>query len=470
MSALQRSKLGHALKRGSARIAREVELTRNFVPIAVAALKKDIENPFPIQVFPRAIQNYIDAWAASIFCRHDLIALPLLGVAGAATGRSGRRLLVKPGYAESSCLWVVCLAASSDGKSPAMNAACNFYLDRQREENRKWLEIKNAHKQDPKNNPDPGFQPQLFLTDTTTEALRHVLTSGPTLYQSDELSGWCHQFSQYKSNNADKPAWTSFWSHAPVSIGRRCDSLSVDAPFVSVVGMLVPGSAHELNYRGHDDDGFVHRMLIAYPKTSCMVFCPTGVPEELTATYKECMAKLFDPGGQVTVDPKAFNSASVWCNQVHYAEVGGRAAPDWLKAKYKKLFANLWRVALVLHEIRRVAETEDERSTDFDPSVVDAETVERAIKVITYFKDHIYTVQNLLGDEPTDKIEGLYQRFSNRESITVRDFMLSTSYKKADTVKSIFAQFEKRGYGSMSVGKRRDQVVFNFGSPTVTDS
>jgi hypothetical protein len=431
----------------------------------VLAMAADM--PFPIQVFPRSIRIYIKRWAASICCSLDLIAVPLLGAAGAAIGRSGRRVLVKPGYTESSCLWTICIAPSSDGKSPALSAANNFYVDRQWEELRAWQYAQKQYDDDPENCPEPGPRPQSLLTDTTLEALRYALLSGPTLYTNDELSALCNQMSQYKSGNADKPAWTSFWSHAPVSVARRSGSLDIESPFVAVTGMMVPGSAHQLNYRGHDEDGFVHRMLIACPKPAPMAFTPIGVPDALVDNYKRTMTKLFEPGGTLRVDPKAANMANVWCNQVHYSEVAGKGAPDWLKAKYKKLFANLWRVALVLHELRRVAETDRELLGKecicaFDPGVIDVETIERAIAVINYFKDHIARVQNCLGDEAMDDAEGLYIRFRERGKVTVREFMLNTTYKKAERAKGIFAEWQKRGYGKIAVGKRKDQVVFEF--------
>lgn len=467
-----RSTLADRLRSGAMRGPVFSEKDCRLSCIAAAALKREAELPFPVQVYPRSIQKYIGAWATSIFCSHDLLAVPLLAIAGAAIGRSGRRLLIKGGWRTSSCLWAVCLAESSDGKSPALRAMDGFYIDRQWEEERKWREAKKLFESDPKKNPDPGPRPVLFLTDTTTEALRYDLMSGPVLYRNDELTAWCHQMSQYKSGNADKPAWTSFWSHAPVSVGRRSDSFTVHDPFVAVTGMLVPESARELNYRGHDDDGFVHRMLISCPAPSPMIFCPVGVPEELTREYKRTMTRLFDPPGEkgklLTVSQKAFDMAAVWCNNVHYAEVAGRGAPVWLQAKYKKLFDNLWRVSLVLHELRRVAESEDERVSDdgiipeFDPLVMDTETVERAIKVVNYFKEHIFRVQKYLGDSPMDDIEGLYHRFCGLGEITIRNFMLRTTYKDKDRVLGVFSEWKKRGYGESEIGKRKDQIVFKF--------
>lgn len=308
-----------------------------------------------------------------------------------------------------------------------------------------------------------------MLNDTTIESLRFDLASGPVLYSNDELGGWCHQMGQYKAGNADKPAWCSFWSHKAVSVGRRTESLYVEDPFVAVAGMMVPGSAHELNHRGHGDDGFVHRMLIACPAPSKQGVSPIGVSVELTTAYKQRLSKLFQPptkdGRLLRVEEKAFEKAVLWINNIHSAEVGGPGAPELLKARYKKLVANLWRIALVLHELWRVAGDEGERPAD--PTVIDGETIERAIAVVNYFKDHIARVQNHLGDAPMDNTDGLLRRFRSLGEITVRDFMLRTTYKtkpKAKTME-VFAEWEKRGYGKIEQGKRSDQQVFRFSKP-----
>lgn len=109
-------------------------------------MKLSAELPFPIQVYPPVVCDYIRAWSASLLCSHDLLAVPLLAVAGAATGRSGRRLQVKDGWRESSCLWAVCIASSSDGKSPALSAVECFYQDRQKAELLKWQGLNEEFK------------------------------------------------------------------------------------------------------------------------------------------------------------------------------------------------------------------------------------------------------------------------------------------------------------------------------------
>lgn len=429
---------------------------------------------FPLQVFPALVRQYIKSCAHSIHCPTDLLAVPLLAVAGAAIGRSDRRLKVKDGWVVSSCLWTACLTASGGGKTPALNAVENFYDDRQEVMHHRYLEALQAHEVD-KNNPKPAHYPSLKLTDTTLESLRTDLAAGPVLFSRDELGAWCHQMGQYKKGNADRFDWCSFWSHSQINIGRKTERVHVKAPFVAVTGMMVPASARELNYRGQADDGFVHRLLLASPYEMPPMVTREGVPDELTANYKEHMALLFEPPVDdkrvLTIDEMARDMLDGWANNELFAEL--ISAPPWLHSKYRKLHENCLRLCLVLHELWRVAGKDDEpegsaphprrfygQKIPFDDGVVDILTVQRAITVIEYFRDHIHAVQTHLGEE-VDDVDRLYTRLRRKGTITVREVTRQSTYKSKEQVLTLFTEWASRGYGEVQ-HPRANQVVFAF--------
>jgi hypothetical protein len=436
-----------------------------------ATLKQEMKSPFPLWVFPKAVQNFINANVVAIPCSPALIAVPLLAVAGAAIGRAGKRLLVKGGWSCSSCLWTICLAQSSDGKSPALSAADCWYTDEHRRLHDEWVQQKAASKRTKQTSEDgevvageeddPCPEPMLFLTDTTTEALRQVLSQGPSLYLNDEMSAWCHQMGQYKTGNADKPIWTSAWSHKDANVGRVGGNIYVTDPFIGVAGMMVPQSAHELNYKGHADDGFIHRLLIACPPSTQLLFSPLGVDEALTKRYKTVMTRLFDPGDNLTMADDAYTLAVNWINTTHYPEVSGRAAPPWLVAKYKKLQENLWRMLIVIHGMRAA---EKKGGPKFDSKTVDVETVERAIAVIEYFKEQIDAVQDHLTCGVEDDVETLYERLRSLKEITTTTLMKKSGHKTKDKALRIFADWQKRGFGKIETRNRKHQTKFRFNS------
>jgi len=414
--------------------------------IVLSMLKKPATTSFPMRVYPSQIQDYIWESAASIVCSADLLCVPLLTVAGAAIGRAGRRVQIKPGRDDSSCLWTVCLASSSAGKTPALNAVANFYTDRQTAAFEAW-----------KKNPDAPV-PAMFVSDTTLESMQSDLQHGAMLYVNDELSGWTQSMGQYKGGGGgDRAAWTSFWSGSAARIGRKSGGTYIPKPFVAVTGMMVPESAHVLNFRGNADDGFVHRILISCPPSVPMLANPAGVSERSIRRYKQVMSTLFDCGPNVRIDPLAFKTAFGWINDVLYPDVGG-PGPDWLKAKYRKFEQNFWRIAFVLHEVWRAC---GEESGD----AISDDTVERAIEVIDYFREHIDRVQGHLGVQVvTDQLSTIFDRMKAKhgDKCSVRDVIHGSNVKRKEHVLELFASWEKKGLGKVATGERKDQKVFEF--------
>lgn len=205
----------------------------------------------------------------------------------------------------------------------------------------------------------------------------------------------------------------------------------------------------------------MHRMLVAVAPRSPMIETPFGVDEELQKEYVGRMLKLY--GGTpcvLDVTDEARKHALAWINQEFLARVRGSAAPDWLRAKYRKLVANFWRIALVLHDVRRVAETAEERPVDFQDDVVDLVTIERAMQVVDFFCEEIEHVQELLGEEsPHDDYDALFEKMKQlpqcqKGTIVVRHVIHNSGYKKEELVLPIFAEWQRRKYGQQKTGKR----------------
>jgi Protein of unknown function (DUF3987) len=418
---------------------------------------------FPDYVFPSFVSNLIHAGARSIHCPDDLLAVPLLAVAGAAIGRSGRWLQVKDGWVTSSCLWAVVLNESGGGKTPALNAIQGFYVKRQAEEFRRWHDAMEMYKADSDNNDPPGPCPTFVLNDTTLESLRTDLQTGPVLYLNDELGGWSQTMGQYKGGKGgDKFSWCSFWSHSAVHIGRKTsDRVFIEKPFVAVTGMMVPASARELNYRGHGDDGFVHRMLMAAPKSMPPRATLAGVPDSITQEYDRRMTQLFDPaeGSDILeLDPEARRMIINWANVELFSILDEISpCPAYLISKYRKLYENCYRICLVLHELWRVAD-EDERRDEwadcrycdedkaaFNATRIDRITAEKAIAVIKYFQAHIPYVVALLG-ETVDEVDRHHQQHRGKGLMTVRQATHLRVGRDKESVMAVFAEWERRGY------------------------
>jgi hypothetical protein len=216
--------------------------------------------------------------------------------------------------------------------------------------------------------------------------------------------------------------------------------------------MMVSHSYSQLNYGGHEDDGLVHRFLASYAVRMKPMLTREGVPHEMIQSYKDVMKQLFPCPAKwppettgLTYDKKAEDASFTWGNKL-YEELGDDS-PGWLASKYRKLWEYVNRVALVLHEIRRVC------GDKVEPTTVDCETVQRAIRVIEYFKGHIPRCQRLLHLMAADYVDRHHERLKKIGVISTREcihhgapFRNATS----EQVLAMFNEWQERGYGSIT--------------------
>jgi hypothetical protein len=431
--------------------------------LATVSVSNDRPPPFPLEAYPPFLRKFLEAVAHSIVCALDIPACSLLSVAGAAIGRAKKWLKVKEGHTVSSCVWTACLDLSGGGKTPALKFVQSGFVDYQKELLREWKKKKVLHAKDRETNPDPGPQPSIFLTDTTDESLKVDLQQGAVLFIRDELDGWCKQMGQYKRGNADRSDWCSYWSHNPVSVGRKTsERVFIERPFVAVAGTMVPESLALLNYGGHADDGLLHRFLISYPEPVRPRVTEEGVPAGLVASYKQKMRALFEEEMPLllTFQPAAWKYLFAWGNDDHFGSLP-KEAPPWLVAKYRKLWEYANRLCLVFHELRRVF---GERVT---AGQVDTKTVDSAILLIEYFKAHIPRVQALLKscNKSGDEFDYHFRRLSGLGQLTVTEAIHKAAPVRnasREQAEAMFRVWEARGYGTAGEGKRKDQLVFTF--------
>ena len=76
-------------------------------------------DPFPLDIFPKAVAQFVTEGADAIGCPPDFLAVPVLAVAGGTIGRS-ISLFLKGDYFASSTIFAGCVGPPSDGKTPAL--------------------------------------------------------------------------------------------------------------------------------------------------------------------------------------------------------------------------------------------------------------------------------------------------------------------------------------------------------------
>jgi hypothetical protein len=362
--------------------------------------------PFPVDVFPPAIATFVQRGAAAFGIPPDFIAVPLLGLAAGVIGRL-REIELKSGWTERAILWTGVVGRPGSGKSPGMDYAQQLVNDLQQTAwnayqaaMAAWKEHELAAKTGAGTGgerQDPPVLESFYTTDATIEAIAALVDASPGICLiRDELVGWVKAHDAYRQAG-DRQTWLSLWAGSALKIDRKtAPPLYIPTPSVSVTGGLQPDRLSDLRDAAHRDDGFVDRLLLAWPAAPVLRWTDHEVDPAIVRAAQDLFATLRSrPDGarrqvsRTRFDPAARDRFVAWhdANAELVAHsvglVGGWAA------KYPRQVA---RLALVLHALHHPDE----------PLVpVTVEIIDGAITLVEYFRSHLPLILAHLGQSST---------------------------------------------------------------------
>jgi Protein of unknown function (DUF3987) len=322
--------------------------------------------PFPLDVLPMSVRELAEAAADSIGCPVDFTAVAMLAAASGIIGRSAS-LLIKPGYFASASLYAALVGGPSSGKSPALHAALSPVWSIAQTLQGRWQAEWDAWKAtDADKRGDEPFVGPVVSTDPTTEALGPILAKNPRglIVAPDEMTKWVMSMDQYKGGKGgDRPFYLSAWTGEPIYIDRARHMkgpIAVPHPFLTVVGGMTPDMLSTLPEGRGRDDGFMARLLFAYPERVARRYIAQGIPDRVAAEWQRvvmalCSRQMRDVDRTsatrvVKMTPEAAGAWSAWC-QAHYVEQEVDDFADSLEGPWGKLEAYAGRLALIVHLI-----------------------------------------------------------------------------------------------------------------------
>jgi hypothetical protein len=377
--------------------------------------------PFPTDVFPEQVRRLVkeSAWANN--CPPDFIGVQVLALAGGAVANS-RRLVIKGTHIQSACLYAGIICRPGTGKTPASEVLHAPFIKRQRKMIDAWREELKEWKEseDPDKGPKPKC-PRIYIEDTTTESAKIVLAENERGVMGiyDELSFLWSGMNQFKGGKGnDRQFYTQIWSHKAICNDRKSDKdrdggpLFVPRPFMGIVGTIQPRTLETVHSTGNDrkrwepppDDGFLDRFLLSFPEP------PPQVEEDWKAIsntavidWSDIIDKLLslrmatdddDHPVPVLVYLTRDGGRVAWqrFTAAHAAEMNAKNFPDHLFGPWAKLRGYCGRLALIVHFLRwACGEVEDEN--------VDAESIDRAARLVDYFKCHAKRALSVMGTD-----------------------------------------------------------------------
>lgn len=360
---------------------------------------------FPLDSLPIPARTLVDEGAKASDIDPAFVALPLLAIAGGLIGPKVK-LELKSGWTETAQLWMAAVAEPGRGKTPGERHA-RTVLERLQSEAfdqyesaladyRSELAAWQAALPDQRGTkPDAPKLKSYYSADATMEALAGMLSVRPGLVVlRDELVSWVRSCDAYRGGRGgDRSAWLSSWSGVAVKVDRKTDQpVYIKEPVVSVVGGIQPDMLPALAEEANRRDGFVERILYAFPDDHVPGWTDTEVkPETLTAVEKQLrtLAQLSTIEEPVRFSPEARSLWVAWYDDhtAAQAAVGGI-----LGGLYAKLPIQFARLALLLHVLEATG-----NQTNQIPTRVSMGTLERARDLVEYFKAHAHRVVPAFG-------------------------------------------------------------------------
>jgi hypothetical protein len=336
----------------------------------------------------------------------DYIAVPLLTLAGAAIG-ARRALEIKTGWTERPSLYAAIVAPPGSAKSPALKLVASPFYAEQNRRLAHYRRQKTAYDEAEDNSlPRPRLS-TVYVADITTEALACVLRDNPEGVGiiRDELTAWVGALDQYraKGHGADRQFFLAAWSGEPVRVDRKNQDdgpVFVAHPFISVTGYIPPSLLSRLRGEKGIVDGFLDRVLFAYPDPLPAVGETWAcVADEAKEAWTTALSFLWglqqeddEEGGKrphfVRLDSSG-RKAWVRFTNALATEMNADAFPEFLRGPWAKMKGYCTRFALIL-QCLRLAEAE------VSSEDVDADSIDRAALVVRYFQSHARKVYTAL--------------------------------------------------------------------------
>jgi hypothetical protein len=228
---------------------------------------------FPIEVFPKEIQDIITETNKTLNYPIDFTACSMLAAASVAIGNS-HEVQIKNGFKQRAVLYLAVIAKRGRVKShpvdftfkPLTNRDSSSYKTYERELEAHKVNLgltkKEKETQGIKDLKEP-FWKSYLSDDTTPESLieKHKFNLRGIGVKRDELAAWFNNMNRY-SKGSEEQLWLSQWSGSPITVERKTSTpINIQFPFITVVGTMQTELLKTLRSDNKEVSGFIDRIL-----------------------------------------------------------------------------------------------------------------------------------------------------------------------------------------------------------------
>jgi len=390
------------------------------------------ENPFPVEIFPKEIQEIIFEVSNVFKFNIDYLGAGILAAVSAAIGRS-HQLEVKTGWLIKSNLFIIIVGRPGDAKTPALNFCINpinkqdnLYFseyNKHMDEYEKGLEDKTENNDQLKK----PYLKKILMNDYTPEALIQTLNHNKNgvCIVSDEFIGLLKNMNRY-NNSGEEESLLTYWSGNTISKDRTSTrSIRITDPFVSLIAGIQVGVLNSLAKGNKSSNGFIDRLLFVYPyKFEKIQWNNNSIDEIHLTNYNNIISNLINLKNdkhesvvKLKIEKKAHEYLNRWQNNNKTDDLF-----DYERGISVKLEDYVYRFALILQIMNSTIKNNENKSEVQLPSI------KGGIKLYHYFFYNAMQVRDQLAPKnyldnltPLKKaiLKDLPNKFSKKESIEI---------------------------------------------------
>lgn len=421
-------------------------------------------NRFPIEVFPKILQDIITEANEKYKFSADYLGTGMLAACSSSIGNS-HKVLVKQNWIEKANLFIVIVGKTGDSKTHALNFSFkpihikeDFLYDEYEERLKSFEEHITSEDNSKKSKP---LLKKYLISDFTPEALILNHSNNPRgLYiYVDELKGWIKNFNRY-NNSGEEEIYLSLWSGTTISSDRASGkSTRIKDPFIGVIGSAQISVLNSFAKDGRSNNGFMDRLLFVYPADLAPIkWNIEQVDKRILENYFNLITNIIELSSEeetaniIKFSPEAKDYLFDWQNR----------RPEKFLFEYErsievKLQQYAIRFSLLLQIISDVSFSKKVRK-------IEIESVKGAIKLFEYFRNNAIKVReeitkkdyvesltelqkNILTDLPdffktSEGIEIACKKTNGKPRISIRQFKTYLKDKKLFK-KIAHGQYEK---------------------------
>lgn len=367
----------------------------------------------PIEGLPQQAQRIINECSEVMGTPRDLWAQSFIAATALAIGTS---VTLQTKYRNNPALWLVSVAHSGTGKTesdkimfaPFHNKDSEGLKDHQLKK-AEFDRIKSMNKTEREKEgitdlPTAPIYSQYVLGDTTPEALIVANINNPTgiCVQRDEFAGLINDFGRY-NKSGEQQNWLSAYSQSPMTVNRKGgEVLKINRPFINISGSIQPSILPELTKDNRDSNGFLARILFAYPdKCERPEYRTSTISEYTKQQISEYIERLLSLRNLEETEPLRLSSEAEQLYKGFYnknTQLSNETKADYLRAVYAKLDIACLRLSIVLHCSKWAMTGEGE-------SEVSSETMQASIDLAEYYRATAIKVYNHLSNGKESELD-----------------------------------------------------------------